>query len=185
MFFSLNLPSRSTVLNIKLTRRCISFTFDPRDVLSLQIGFSFVRAAETCSILERTSGFQPSSETTTPRYLELVTVLNFFPFILNLHLDVNDTFCHQFGRLSTDLHLTPWADEKHHNQIGCILVRKRFRSGVNFHRTRSFPGADIGSDHDLVIMTFRVRLKKVRKPNQPRLRFDLDTMRDPDVACTF
>ena len=35
------------------------------------------------------------------------------------------------------------------------------------------------------MMTFRVRLKKVRKPNQPRLRFDLEKLRDPDVACTF
>ena len=34
----------------------------------------------------------------------------------------------------------------------------------NTHRTRSFPGADIGSDHDLVMMTFQVRLKKARKP---------------------
>ena len=41
---------------------------------------------------------------------------------------------------------------------------------VNIHRTRSFPGAAIGSGHDLVILTFRVRLKKARKPNQPRLR---------------
>ena len=46
-------------------------------------------------------------------------------------------------------------DRKHHNQIDYILVKKHFRSGgVNIHRTRSFPGADIGSDHDLVIMTF-------------------------------
>ena len=64
-------------------------------------------------------------------------------------------------------------------------MKKRFRSGVNIHRTRSFPGADIGSDHDLVMMTFQVRLKKTRKPNQPRLRFDLEKLRDPDVACTF
>ena len=35
------------------------------------------------------------------------------------------------------------------------------------------------------MMTFRVPLKKVRKPNQPRLRFDLEKLRDPDVACTF
>ena len=76
-------------------------------------------------------------------------------------------------------------DGKHHNQIDYILVKKRFRSGVNIHRTRSFPGADIGSDHDLVMMTFQVRLKKTRKPNQPRLRFDLEKLRDPDVACTF
>ena len=76
-------------------------------------------------------------------------------------------------------------DGKHHNQINYILVEKRFRSGVNIHRTRSFPGADIGSDHDLVMITFGVRLKKARKPNQPRLRIDLERLRDPDVACTF
>ena len=35
------------------------------------------------------------------------------------------------------------------------------------------------------MMTFRVRLKKARKPNQPRLMFDLEKVRDPDVACTF
>ena len=57
-------------------------------------------------------------------------------------------------------------------------MKKRFRSGVNIHRTRSFPGADIGSDHDLVMMTFQVRLKKTS-------RFDLEKLRDPDVACTF
>ena len=40
---------------------------------------------------------------------------------------------------------------KHHNQIVYILVRKHFGSGVNIH---SFPGAGIGTDHDLVMMTF-------------------------------
>ena len=43
----------------------------------------------------------------------------------------------------------------------------------------------MGSDHDLVMMTFRVRLKKARKPNQPGLRFDFEKLRGPDVACTF
>ena len=28
-------------------------------------------------------------------------------------------------------------------------------------------------------------MKKATKPNQPRLRFDLEKLRDPDVACTF
>ena len=74
---------------------------------------------------------------------------------------------------------------KHHSQIDYILVKKRFRSGVNIYRTRSFPGADIESDHDLVMITFRVRLRKARKPNQPILRFDLEKLWDPDVACTF
>ena len=47
---------------------------------------------------------------------------------------------------------------QHHGQIDYILVRKRFRSGVNSAITRSFPGADIGRDHDLLMMTFHLRL---------------------------
>ena len=35
------------------------------------------------------------------------------------------------------------------------------------------------------MMTFRVHLKKARKPNQSKLRFDLEKLKDPDVACTF
>ena len=64
-------------------------------------------------------------------------------------------------------------------------MRKQFQSGVNVHRARSFPGADIRSDHDLVMMTFQVRLKKTKKPTQSKLRFDLEKLRNPDVAGTF
>ena len=70
--------------DMEMTRSAISFTFDPRDMLlSLQMGFSFDRAAVACAILERTSGLEPSSETTVPRYLKLVAVPNFclFTFI--------------------------------------------------------------------------------------------------------
>ena len=36
------------------------------------------------------------------------------------------------------------------------------------------------------MMTYQVHLKNVRKPNQPKLsRFDVEKLRDPDVACTF
>ena len=74
---------------------------------------------------------------------------------------------------------------QHHNQIDYILVRKRFRSGVNIARTRSFPGADIGSDHDLLMMTFRLRLRKTSKPKHTRLKFDLEKLKDPNVLETF
>ena len=76
-------------------------------------------------------------------------------------------------------------DGKHHNHTDYILVKKQYRSRVNIHRTRSFPEADIGSDHDLGMMTFRVRLRKTRKPNEPEIRINLGKLRDPDVACTF
>ena len=47
----------------------------------------------------------------------------------------------------------------YHNQIDYILVSKRFTTSVNINKTRSFPGLDIGSDHDMVMMTFCLRLK--------------------------
>ena len=49
-------------------------------LLSPQMGISFVRAAKACAILERISGLEPSSESTAPRYLRIVTVPSFCPF---------------------------------------------------------------------------------------------------------
>ena len=42
--------------------------------------FIFVKAAVAYAILERTSGLEPSSETTAPRYLKLIAVPNCCPF---------------------------------------------------------------------------------------------------------
>ena len=64
-------------------------------------------------------------------------------------------------------------------------MRKRFRSRVNIARTRRFPGADIGSDHDLLMMTFRPRLKRISKPKHTRLKLDLEKLKDPYVLETF
>ena len=74
---------------------------------------------------------------------------------------------------------------KHHNQIDYIMIKRRFQTSVNITKTRSFPGADIGSDHDLVMMTFKLHLKKVSKQGHPRIRFDLEKLKDPEVAETF
>ena len=74
---------------------------------------------------------------------------------------------------------------KHHNQIDYIMIKRRFQTSVNIAKTRSFPGADIGSDHDLVMMTFKLHLKKVSKQGHARIRFDLEKLKDPEVAETF
>ena len=76
-------------------------------------------------------------------------------------------------------------DGTDHNQIDYILVKKPFRSGIKTARTRTFPGADVGSDHDIVMMTFLTRLKNSRKPTQPRIRFDLEKPTDPTVMSAF
>ena len=72
-----------------------------------------------------------------------------------------------------------------YNQIDYILVRKRFRSGVNIARTLSFLEADAGSDNDLLMMTFHLRLKRISKPKHTRLKFDLEKLKDPNVLETF
>ena len=56
---------------------------------------------------------------------------------------------------------------------------------MNIDRTRSFPGANIGSDHDLLMTTFHLRLKRVSKPKHTRLKFDLEKLKDPIVLETF
>ena len=43
------------------------------------------------------------------------------------------------------------------------MIKRRFQTSINTAKTRSFPGADIGNDHDLVMMTFNLHLKKVSK----------------------
>ena len=48
----------------------------------------------------------------------------------------------------------------YHNQLDYIMVRRRFRTSVNTTKTRRFQGADIGSDHDLVMMSFWLHLKR-------------------------
>ena len=56
------------------------------------------------AILERNFGFEPSPETTAPRYLKRVTIPA-SSVHLNIPLDAISAVCHQFGLLSTDLHL--------------------------------------------------------------------------------
>ena len=91
-----------------------------------------------------------------------------------------------FGHRKTSRRWTwPSPNGQHHNQIDYILVRKCFQSGVNIARTRSFPEADIEGDHDLLMMTFYLRLKRISKPKHTRLKFDLEKRKDPDVLEAF
>ena len=53
-------------------------------------------------------------------------------------------------------------DGQHQNQIDYILCSQRWRSYIQSTKTR--PGADCGSDHELLITKFRLKLKKVGKP---------------------
>ena len=118
----------------------------------------------------------PFSKDTNERGLRLLEFAAFNDLVL-----ANTSRHHKASRRWT------WHSQngQHHNQIDYILVRKRFRSGVNIARTRSFPGADIGSDNDLLMMTFHLRLKRISKPKHTRLKFDLKKLKDSNVLETF
>ena len=70
----------------------------------------------------------------------------------------------------TTLHVES-PDGQYWNQIDYILCSQRWRSSIQSAKTR--PGADCGSDHELLIAKFRLKLKKVGETTRP-FRYDLN-----------
>ena len=62
-------------------------------------------------------------------------------------------------------------DGQHQNQVAYILCSQRWRSSIQSTKTR--PGADCGSYHELLIAKFRLKLKKVGKTTRP-FRYNLN-----------
>ena len=62
-------------------------------------------------------------------------------------------------------------DGQHRNQTDYILCSQKWRSSIQSAKTRL--GADCGSDHELLIAKFRLKLKKVGKTTRP-FRYDLN-----------
>ena len=60
---------------------------------------------------------------------------------------------------------------QHRNQIDYILCSQRWRSSTQSANTRL--GADCGSDHELLVAKFRLKLKRVVKITRP-FRYDLN-----------
>ena len=63
--------------------------------------------------------------------------------------------------------ITRWSTLKSDS----VLCSQRRRSSIESAKTR--PGADCGSDHELLIVKFRLKLKKVGKTTRP-FRYDLN-----------
>ena len=79
----------------------------------------------------------------------------------------NTLFQQQKRRLYT------WTspDGQQRNQVDYILCSQRWRSSLQSAKTRR--GADCGSDHELLIAKFRLKLKKAGKTARP-YRYDLN-----------
>ena len=83
-------------------------------------------------------------------------------------LVIANTFFQQHKR-----RLYTWTspDGRHLNQIDYIICSHRWRCSIQSAKRR--PGADCGSDHELLIAKFRLKLKKVGKTNR-LFRYDLN-----------
>ena len=78
---------------------------------------------------------------------------------------------HLFQQHKRQLYTWTSPDGQYWNQTDYILCSQRWRSSIQSAKTR--PGADSGSDHELLIAKFRLKLKKVGKTTRP-FRYDLN-----------
>ena len=76
-----------------------------------------------------------------------------------------------FQQHKTRLYIWTSPDGQHRNQIDYILCSQRWRSSIQSAKTRS--GVDCGSDHEILIAKFWLKLKKVGKTTRP-FRYDLN-----------
>ena len=83
-------------------------------------------------------------------------------------LVIANTFFQQHKRR---LYTRTSPDGQHRNQIDYILCSQRWRSSIQSAKTR--PEADCGSDDELLIAKFRLKLKIVGKTTRP-FRYDLN-----------
>ena len=81
----------------------------------------------------------------------------------------NTLFQQQKRRLYT--WTSPHFGGQHRSQIDYILCSQKWRSSIQSRKTR--PGADCGSDHELLFAKFRLKLKKVGETTRS-FRYDLN-----------
>ena len=68
------------------------------------------------------------------------------------------------------LYMWTSPDGQHQNPTDCILCSQRWRSSIQSAKMRL--GADCGSDHELLVVKFRLKLKTVGTTTRP-FRYDL------------
>ena len=78
---------------------------------------------------------------------------------------------HSLPATQRRLYTWTWPDGQYQNQIDYFLCSQRWRNSIQSAKTRS--GADSGSDVELLIAQFRLKLKKVGKTTR-QFRYELN-----------
>ena len=86
-----------------------------------------------------------------------------------------------------DSRTTTWhsPDGKTHTQIDYILTPSHFKSSIKQSSSRTYPVADINSDHDLVLCNIKLKLKSNRTPQSKRIRFNLSKLIDTHISKLY
>ena len=85
------------------------------------------------------------------------------------------------------IHKVTWISPDHHteNQIDHICISRKFRNTME--DVRAYRGADVASDHQLVMGKFRLKLKKTgsRNKQDQRLKYNTHLLKDRTVVESF
>uniref|UniRef100_H3ABM4 Reverse transcriptase domain-containing protein n=1 Tax=Latimeria chalumnae TaxID=7897 RepID=H3ABM4_LATCH len=113
---------------------------------------------------------------TNNRSLKLLGFATFYNLCLQIVYTCTSHHKEQHGFFQTERSITG---------IDYILIKKCFQSSINMAGTRTFPGVGVGSGHDLIAMTLKMKLKKHPRPANTRIRYDLEKLKDPNVTKDF
>ena len=95
------------------------------------------------------------------------------------NLAVMNTFFKQHPR-----RLYTWSSpgNLYRNQIDYLMISKRHRNSVK--NCNTYPGADINSDHCLLVMKVRVKLKIPKKASR-EIQADLNMLKNPQINAAY
>jgi hypothetical protein len=138
----------------------------PRNTVRIIIG-DFNAKIGRESLLRPTIGLHSAHEQSNDNGQRVVA------FAASRNMTISSTFFPH-----KNIHKYTWKspDGNIYNQIDHILIDKRFRSSVS--DVRSYRGADIDSDHFLVISKFRLKLKSARITKNRIPKFNIEKLKE-------
>ena len=83
------------------------------------------------------------------------------------------------------IHKATWISPSHvtENQIDHICISRKFRR--SWQDVRVMRGADVSSDHHLLMTTVKLRLKRFTAANSIRTKYNVGLLRDKDTQAAF
>ena len=83
------------------------------------------------------------------------------------------------------IHKVTWIFPNHvtENQIDRICISRKFRR--SWQDVRVMRGADVSSDHHLLMTTVKLRLKRLTTANSTRTKYNVGLLRDKDTQAAF